>query len=405
MEKIEKMKQVICKLKALYSVNRSVSQPDYVIFYVLYLVVSMSAFLCNLLLLVSLYHYQKKKKSGFRRASLKNRRHYRKPSRRRYLSEKTRDHLIGYLASFDLLLSVTMPFTAMDVLSSHWPLGYRVEILAQLMRAAPTALVYSSSMVIILIAYNCYRQILQNTEKQLTPRRTRYIVIVIVALSILVSSPILYFTKLNPLADDNFKAILDTVNLSYGAGSEVKTTVDQNRSEDGLALSERESAYQLCKEHNDVDLTQIAFVTDNWPTSEDLTGNVRFYYSIMSLISQSILPFIVISYCYYSVYKRLKRQASIQNRVLITAEAIRKRNEREKRRNKLLSTISLVYLVTWLPLGILGTLSDMKVNFFGTNPETPTIIFMGCNLAGMSSACANPIIYGYRNKHLRKGNR
>ena len=69
-----------------------------------------------------------------------------------------------------------------------------------------------------------------------------------------------------------------------------------------------------------------------------------------------------------------------QNRVLITAEAIRKRNDREKRRNKLMSTISLVYLVIWLPLGILGTLSDMKVNLFGTNPETPTIIFMGCNL-------------------------
>ena len=79
-------------------------------------------------------------------------------------------------------------------------------------------------------------------------------------------------------------------------------------------------------------------------------------------------------------------------------------NNRNKRRNKLLVTISLVYLITWLPLGIIGTLSDANINIFGDNAEVTAMIFMTCHLIGMSSACANPIIYGFRNKHVRKGN-
>ena len=99
---------------------------------------------------------------------------------------------------------------------------------------------------------------------------------------------------------------------------------------------------------------------------------------IMSLIAQSILPFFVISYCYYSVYKRLKRQATVQLRVLVTEAATRRRNEREKKRNKLLMTISLVYLITWLPLGIVGAFFDGKPTMNYTDPETPTILFMIC---------------------------
>ena len=122
------------------------------------------------------------------------------------------------------------------------------------------------------------------------------------------------------------------------------------------------------------------------------------------MFAQVIVPFFVISFCYYSVYKRLQRQSTIQKRVLKTEERIRKENNRNKRRNKVLLTISLVYLITWLPLGIFGALSDANAEVFGKHPDTTTIIFMICHLIGMSSSCANPIIYGFRNKHLRKGN-
>ena len=147
----------------------------------------------------------------------------------------------------------------------------------------------------------------------------------------------------------------------------------------------------------------ITFLLDDWPAAADLTQTVRLYYSIFSLFTQLVIPFFVISFSYYNVYKRLKRQAKIQSRVSRTEENVKKTNDRNKRRNKLLATISLVYLITWLPLGIFGTLSDANINIFGDNAEVTTMIFMICHLIGMSSACANPIIYGYRNKHVRKG--
>ena len=67
MVKVAKMINVICKLKTLYAVNRSVSQPYYAIFFILYVGISVFAFMCNSLLLISLFHYNKKKKSGFKR--------------------------------------------------------------------------------------------------------------------------------------------------------------------------------------------------------------------------------------------------------------------------------------------------------------------------------------------------
>ena len=65
---------------------------------------------------------------------------------------------------------------------------------------------------------------------------------------------------------------------------------------------------------------------------------------------------------------------------------------------------SFHFLVAWLPLSLFGTLSDANIHLFGYNGETNTIVFMTFHLLGMSSACADPIIYGYRNKHLRRGN-
>ena len=390
----------------MYAENKSVSEPYYILFATLYVVISISAFLHNSLLLISLHLYQKKKRSRLIRRPGSRFKYQRRCSRRRILSEKTRDHLIGYLAVFDLLLSFTMPFTAIDVLTSYWPLGPDTEVLAKAMRAVPTAVVYGSSGIIVLIAINCYRQILRSSEKQLGPKEIRYMVIVLVGLSIVISSPVPYYTKLDPLVDNKLKMLLDRLPSTNNTASSVQSALSENlsvRPIDNVGVNNKTEKYPMCRKHGDVRLSHIAFVNDDWPKTDDGNGNMRLYYSIMSLIAQSILPFCVISYCYYSVYKRLKRQAAIQNRVLLTEAAVRRRNEREKKRNKLLMTISLVYLITWLPLGIFGTLSDGKLNMFGTDPETPTILFMLCNLVGMSSACANPIIYGYRNKHLRKG--
>ena len=395
-----RIEEIIFELERIYTANRSVPRPYHILFFILYSVLSVLAFLSNLLLLVSLsrHHKRSRDRTNVSNTNVCNRIH---SIRKRRTPDESRDLLIGYLATFDLLLSITMPLTALDVLSNYWPLGPNSELLAKLTRATPSAAVYSSSVTIILIALNCYRQILHSSEWQLKPRKIQFIMILTILLSAIVSIPIFHFTKLEPLVDDKLKSLLERVDPILLHTNESNQTIQRENTshqrKNILINNDKDS-------NNNWNLEQffdITFLVDEWPNS--WVGNTRLYYSIFSMLSQLVIPFFVISFCYYSVYKRLQRQANIQKRVLNTEERIRKENNRNKRRNKVLLTISLVYLFTWLPLGIFGALADANVEVFIENPDTTTIIFMLCHLIGMSSSCANPIIYGFRNKHLRNG--
>ena len=118
---LQDAQKLICGLKLSYGINHNLSQPYHTVFSLLYCMTSFFACMCNILLLTSLHIHHKNKpivsrslQSITRWASQHN------SSRRSKLSEKTRDHLIGYLAMFDLLLSLTMPLTALDVLTKYW---------------------------------------------------------------------------------------------------------------------------------------------------------------------------------------------------------------------------------------------------------------------------------------------
>ena len=421
MEVSEEARQhVYCQLKNFYSVNHSIGQPWHFIFSLLYFIISIFAFLCNSLLLISLQIHTKRK-STTPEATPNNTRCQRQTIRsiKAKLSEETRDNLIGWLAVFDLLLGLTMPFTASDVLSKYWPFGPNTELLGRLTLTIPTIVIYSSSMIIILIAINCYRQIIHSSEQQLTPRIVRYIVAMIIVISTVISTPIFYYTKLDYLVDGDFeqyfsqtRSTRDTSPISNISADVLKNhtpTLDTTPSTSHTAFSklffenESEASGVECDTHNDVNLSYITFIYDDWPIDEDLAQKGKLYHSIFSLFAQLIIPSIVISFLYYSVYKRLQRRSTIQNRVSRTKASAKQENDRNKRRNKLLLTISLVYFITWLPFGIVSLLMVANLNVFGDSTEGVIMLFMTCHLLGMSSACANPIIYGYRNKHVRKG--
>ena len=434
---------IYCHLKKQYLVNHSIPQPWHTLFAVLYSLVSLFAFLSNLSLLIILCSHNCRRPKAVRNTRGSNRRTQKSNLRARRstlvvlnkppkAAEITRDHLIAYLATFDLLLSLTMPFTALDVLTKYWPLGPNTEMLCRLTRSVPSSVVYSSSMIIILIAANCYRQVLNSSKRQLSPSEIRYVLIVIVIVSIIISTPIFYNTKLNPLFGGSFADLFpESTNNEeeeeelgyseyyyYDAPSDSEITnwtsivvppmVQTTSIPEVVSSKPTKNESMMCddSEINHVNFSDITFCMNDWPINGTTQkSNLRFYYSIFSLCAQLIVPFLVISIAYFAVYRRLKKRAIIQSRVFGTHERVRKKNNRNKRRNKLLTTISLVFLIAWLPLGLFGALSDLpSINIFGDTVETTTIIFMIFHLMGMSSACANPIIYGYRNKHVRKGN-
>ena len=85
-------------------------------------------------------------------------------------------------------------------------------------------------------------------------------------------------------------------------------------------------------------------------------------------------------------------------------KARRREHERAKVTNRTLITISLVFCFCWLPLNLIGTILDAKPELFSNATDQMTIIYMLCHIVGMTSACINPIIYGYFHEHIRQGN-
>ena len=170
----------------LFHLNQSTEQPWHEIYIFLYVIFTLASFSANSLLLLALYSHNLKR----------NRISNSAPSRNARSSEKTRDILVAHLAVFDLLLSITMPFTAMDALSKYWPLGSDTEMICRLIKSIPSAAVYSSSMVIVTIAINCCRMVLFPSNSQLSPSSLKYITPSIVFTAVFMSSPIFYYSKL-----------------------------------------------------------------------------------------------------------------------------------------------------------------------------------------------------------------
>ena len=137
-------------------------------------------------------------------------------------------------------------------------------------------------------------------------------------------------------------------------------------------------------------------------------GSGRIYYSIFSLVVQYIVPFISISFLYIGVHLKLKRQGNRRNQFIIQLKSRETKTHnaetaRLKRNTTMLATMSIVFCFCWLPQNLIFALLDVYHDFFGGNAETVAKISVICHLIGMSSACMNPLIYGFWNNTIRKG--
>ena len=68
----------------------------------------------------------------------------------------------------------------------------------------------------------------------------------------------------------------------------------------------------------------------------------------------------------------------------------------------MLIAIALLFSIAWLPLNVLNLVLDLYNPFsFPGDEEKMLIIYAVCHLFGMSSACANPFLYGWFNGNFR----
>nr|CDS26816.1 Peptide (Neuropeptide F/Y-like) G protein-coupled receptor [Hymenolepis microstoma] len=89
------------------------------------------------------------------------------------------------------------------------------------------------------------------------------------------------------------------------------------------------------------------------------------------------------------------------------------RLKRQRRANILLTCISIVFAVSWLPLNVLNIFLDSKENPLEPQPASSdrleymsvrkvTLMYSGCLLCVLFSCCVNPLLYGYLNENYRK---
>ena len=131
--------EVDTHLKNLYEQNRTLSQPWYSVCILAYAILVVFAVSGNCLVLVAL-------------------------ARSRELRKSARNILIGLLATSDLLLSCTMPLTAIDVLTRYWPFGEDTENLCRMVKTSSAVAVYLSSMTLTAIAVDRYHCIVQSSR-------------------------------------------------------------------------------------------------------------------------------------------------------------------------------------------------------------------------------------------------
>ena len=411
--------QIDCNLMRLYHLNQSTDEPWNTIYLTLYVVFTLACFVCNALLLLAVYRHNRKQQRVSSTPIHHSLRHVRD-------ADKTRDALIAHLATFNLLLSFILPFTALDVLSKFWPLGSDTQMVCRLVKSVPPILVYSSSMTIVVIAINCYRQIICPSKQQLLPTNFTYITPTILFIAILMSSPIFYFSRLYSIfepEDSNLTPTTDLPNVTpvskvptLQTFSDSASTVGNNIS--AIAPSDIEEPNLECnvdEYFNEYDWSHVAYCIEDWPFNQenDLVPTTRVYYSLFSLIFQLIIPGVIISCSYFLIYLKLHKPSITRRRSTILSligftqdqddEHIEYEMDQSKQRNKRMAVISMIFVVSMLPLSIIGTLLDAYPNFLGNDIEVVTIVFMTCHLIGISSACANPIIYAYSNKHIHEG--
>lgn len=277
-----------------------------------------------------------------------------------------RNMFIVNLAISDLLLcTVTMPLTLMEILAKFWPLGDHAFVCKMIGPLQATS-IFVSSISITAIALDRYQVIMYPTHVSLQLNGSTIIICIIWLIAACLASP-LFFCKF---------------------------LVHHNVTLNGTAL-------------NGVD-----FCYEDW----SIIGAGRTVYTIFSLIIQYIIPILIVSVAYLRIYYKLRcrfaagfistASSAPQNnssRSGTGSDRQEIRGRRLHRTNLLLMSIAVIFFISWLPLHIINLVADMcegECEVYTTEPMR--VFYAICHMMGMSSACSNPVLYGWLNDNFFK---
>ena len=99
------------------------------------------------------------------------------------------------------------------------------------------------------------------------------------------------------------------------------------------------------------------------------------------------------------ILRKLKHRMIRATKSTQLDEKKRRNKQRIRKTNALLFSVAIIFGISWLPLNILNIVVDL----LGIADSARfRIIFAVCHMIGMSSACSNPLLYGWLNDNFRK---
>ncbi|XP_036234283.2 neuropeptide F receptor isoform X1 [Bactrocera oleae] len=268
---------------------------------------------------------------------------------RKPIMRTARNLFILNLAISDLLLCViTMPITLLEILSKYWPFGM-LEVICKLVAMLQAVSIFVSTISITAIAFDRYQLIVYPTRDSIQVGGVISILAGIWLFAVLLASPLFIYKRLE-------QAEIPPLLQSLG-------------------------------------IHGVCFCVEDWPVSHG-----RFYYSIFSLCVQYLVPILIVSGAYSGIYRKLRSRTTVV--AMQTPQRKAERGRRMQRTNCLLITIALIFGISWMPLNVYNLYADMRSPMAVT--ERMLVIYACCHMFGMSSACTNPLLYGWLNDNFRK---
>lgn len=140
----------------------------------------------------------------------------------------------------------------------------------------------------------------------------------------------------------------------------------------------------------------MAYCVEYWPIAHG-----RGIYSVISMIFQYLVPITIVSIVYLRISDKLQKRL-IRRQKLTQLECQQKRQlDSIRKTHTMLIMVSLLFGLCWLPLNLLNIINDIS-DLFGDDDYLFRLAFGVCHLIGCSSACSNPILYGFMNDNFRK---
>ncbi|ESN99278.1 hypothetical protein HELRODRAFT_67040 [Helobdella robusta] len=269
-----------------------------------------------------------------------------------------RNLLILNLATSDLILCVfTQPFNLLKASTKTWRLG---AVMCKLVPMTAGTNVFVSTFSITAIALDRFRLIVRPTDKDLLlqPMWSAAVLLCIWMFSLLLASPSL---------------ILNIIKHN------------------------KEAVPWLC-------LNEICLEDPEY-------ARLKSAYSVVSMLIQYILPIIVLSVAHARICNKLQHRMNnstqmqpFSNSTLTTDRSVKarqRRADRERKINRLLVMIAVVFAASWMPLNIINIIADFNQDVIESFDKSG-IIFAVCHLLALLSACANPVLYGWLNENFQR---